>query len=430
MVGGLVQDQEVDFLVHEHAQPQTAELAAGQDRHAFEHVLPLELVGSQAVAGGLGCYIALFVQHRVQKGTLRVVEVNDLGQIRRPDGGTHADDAAAYRLGPGDHVQQGGFAGAVFAEKGDALAALHPQVHIGKESAVTEGLGHALQLKHLVAAKLPAGEASVHLLGLGGLGHGAHALDALFHGKGPLVQGVVAHKGPQVHLLRRLFQLLDLGLLLEVLLHALLVAALLFNGIKAVVAAVKLRLAVQDLDDAGDGAVQEIAVVGDGDHGAPEGADILLQPLGGLKVQVVGGLIQQENVRILQDQAAQVHPGLFAAGQLVKQSPPHIAVDGQAVGHLVDGCVGVVAPQSLEPGGELPIAAQGMGVAVPLLHPAGQSVHLLLQGGGPLKGGAQNILHGVSCGIHRDLRNQAHPAARGDEHLAGVIIQVSGEDVE
>ena len=67
---------------------------------------------------------------------------------------------------------------------------------------------------------------------------------------------------------------------------------------------------------------------------------------------------------------------------------------------------------------------------VPLLHPAGQSVHLLLQGGGPLKGGAQNILHGVSCGIHRDLRNQAHPAARGDEHLAGVIIQVSGEDVE
>ena len=244
------------------------------------------------------------------------------------------------------------------------------------------------------------------------------------------MQGVVAHKGPQVHLLRRLFQLLDLGLLLEVLLHALLVAALLFNGIKAVVAAVKLRLAVQDLDDAGDGAVQEIAVVGDGDHGAPEGADILLQPLGGLKVQVVGGLIQQENVRILQDQAAQVHPGLFAAGQLVKQSPPHIAVDGQAVGHLVDGCVGVVAPQSLEPGGELPIAAQGMGVAVPLLHPAGQSVHLLLQGGGPLKGGAQNILHGVSCGIHRDLRNQAHPAARGDEHLAGVIIQVSGEDVE
>ena len=202
------------------------------------------------------------------------------------------------------------------------------------------------------------------------------------------MQGVVAHKGPQVHLLRRLLQLLDLGLLLQILLHALLIAALLFNGIKAVVPAVKLRLAVQNFNDAGDGAVQEIAVVGDGDHGAPEGADIVLQPLGGLQVQVVGGLVQQENVRVLQDQAAQVHPGFLPAGQLVKQPLAHIAVDGQAVGDLVDGGVGVIAAQALEPGGELAVAPQGLGIAVPLLHLPGQAVHLLLQGGGALKGGA------------------------------------------
>ena len=59
--------------------------------------------------------------------------------------------------------------------------------------------------------------------------------------------------------------------------------------------------------------------MGNGDHRAPEGADILLQPFGGVEVQVVGGLVQQQNVRVLQDQSSQVHPGLFPAGEAVKQ---------------------------------------------------------------------------------------------------------------
>ena len=67
--------------------------------------------------------------------------------------------------------------------------------------------------------------------------------------KGPLVQLVVAHKSPQVQLVRRLLELLKLGLLLLVLLELLLVAPLLLLHIKAVVARVKLRLAIVDLDD-------------------------------------------------------------------------------------------------------------------------------------------------------------------------------------
>lgn len=96
------------------------------------------------------------------------------------------------------------------------------------------------------------------------------------------MQGVVAHERPKVHLLGGLLQLLDLCLLLQILLHALLIAALLLNGVKAVIPAVKLRLAVLYLDDAGHGAVQEVAVVADGDHGAAELAEVLLQPLRGL----------------------------------------------------------------------------------------------------------------------------------------------------
>ena len=69
------------------------------------------------------------------------------------------------------------------------------------------------------------------------------------------MKGIVAHKGPQVHLIGGLFQLPDLGLLLEILLHALLVAPLLFHGVEAVIPAVKRRLAIGNFDDAGNGAV-------------------------------------------------------------------------------------------------------------------------------------------------------------------------------
>ena len=54
------------------------------------------------------------------------------------------------------------------------------------------------------------------------------------------------------------------------------------------------------------------------------------KPLNRGKIQMVGRLIQQQNVRILQNQAAQVHPGLFSAGQLVEQLLPHGGTQGGA----------------------------------------------------------------------------------------------------
>ena len=99
------------------------------------------------------------------------------------------------------------------------------------------------------------------------------------------------HEGPEVELVRRLLQLFDLGLLLLVEPHLLLEAPLLLDGVEGVVAGVELRLAVHHLDDPADGPVQEVAVVADGHHRALEPAHILLQPLRGVEVQVVGGLV-------------------------------------------------------------------------------------------------------------------------------------------
>ena len=82
-----------------------------------------------------------------------------------------------------------------------------------------------------------------------------HALDALFHRQRAAVRLVHALEGKHAQLLGALFELSDLGLFLFVLAHFFQVAALFFHRIEAVIAAVKLRLAVEHLDDARDGAV-------------------------------------------------------------------------------------------------------------------------------------------------------------------------------
>ena len=278
-----------------------------------------------------------------------MVEADDLGQVCLLHLGAGFDAAVVRIQLPHDHLDKGGLSGAVVADEGDALAPLHLQADALKEVLVPVGLGHVPDAQHLVPVELCGGEPGVHLPRLGGFGGGPHPLDALFHGDGPAVGLVHAHESPDPQLLRRLLQLCDLGLLFFVLLHPLLVAAFLLHGVEAVIPAVKLRFPVLDLDDPGDGAVQEIPVVGDGDHRAVERANVLLQPLGSVEVQVVGGLVQQQDVRVLQDEAAQVHPGLFPAGEAVEQLGPLAVRNGQAVGDLIHRHICVIAAKCLKP---------------------------------------------------------------------------------
>jgi len=55
--------------------------------------------------------------------------------------------------------------------------------------------------------------------------------------------------------------------------------------------------------------------VGHGDDRAGVALQVVLQPGHRLGIQVVGGLVQQQDVRLLQEQAAQCHAALLATGQ-------------------------------------------------------------------------------------------------------------------
>ena len=61
------------------------------------------------------------------------------------------------------------------------------------------------------------------------------------------------------------------------------------------------------------GIVEEIAVVGDGHHGARVFLQEALEPAHTLGVEMVGGLVQQQHVGIGEQKAAQCHASFFTA---------------------------------------------------------------------------------------------------------------------
>ena len=76
-----------------------------------------------------------------------------------------------------------------------------------------------------------------------------------------------------------------------------------------VVALVRVGLAAVDLQDPLRHVVQEVAVVGDGQHGSRIGLEVALQPLHRLGVQVVGRLVQQQQVGLRRAAACRARPG-------------------------------------------------------------------------------------------------------------------------
>ena len=82
-----------------------------------------------------------------------------------------------------------------------------------------------------------------------------------------------------------------------------------------VVALVGEGPAAVDLQDPLGHVVQEVPVVGDGQDRARVVRQVLLQPQHALRVEVVGGLVEQQQVGLAQQQLAQRHPAALATGQ-------------------------------------------------------------------------------------------------------------------
>ena len=89
-----------------------------------------------------------------------------------------------------------------------------------------------------------------------------------------------------------------------------------------VVARVALQHAALELEDRVDRAVEQAAVVADDQHGALRARQPGLDPLDALEVEVVGGLVEQEEVVAGDELARQRHAAAFAARERARLALP------------------------------------------------------------------------------------------------------------
>ena len=88
---------------------------------------------------------------------------------------------------------------------------------------------------------------------------------------------------------------------------------------------------------------EEIPVVGDDDQGAGPAVQVVLDDGERVDVEVVGGLVEQQHVRLVEQQPQELQPTPLTAGQV-----------GQPGGQLVAG-----EPEILQQGGRADLAAAG-----------------------------------------------------------------------
>ena len=234
--------------------------------------------------------------------------VTRLVHISHLHGGANDDFARVRLLATCNQLEQRGFTGPVGADDADDGASRDVHAQVVDQDAITKRLGDVLELDDLgaqavghrnedflrfiallvfeIAQFLEAGNTCL-ALGLAALGVLAHPFQFLLQGLG-------------AGFFTLLFRL-QTGLLLV--------------QPGAVVALVRNAVTTVQLQNPLGGVVQEVAIVGDGHHGAGEAVQELFQPVHRLSVQVVGGFVEQQHVRLGQQQAAQRNAALFTAGE-------------------------------------------------------------------------------------------------------------------
>ncbi len=177
--------------------------------------------------------------------------------------------------------------------------------------------------------------------------------------------------------------------------------------------------------------VEEVAVVGDRDHRARILLEEVFQPRHRFGIQMVGGLIEQQHVGLGQQQAAQRHAALLAAGQLAD--------------HRVPG------RQAQRIGGDFQLALQfpaadGVDLVLHLGLLFHELVHFVIRHGlgEPVADGveaidqalhvadafADHLAHGLGLIEHGLLRQIAHLDAGLRARLAFDVLVDAGHDLE
>ena len=267
----------------------------------------------------------------------RILEVEVLAAlVERGDLEIGAElDRALVRLDlPGQHFQERCLAGAVRADKTDAVAAVHANRKRGDDGAVAIGLGDLFGLDDQLAGITRVGNGCLHrtLRAAMAAMFGAQVLERAQPAHVALAPGSDAVAQPVFLALDFLAELV----LLDLFLFQHLVAPG-FEVAETLVETARLA-AIQPHGGVGN-LFEEATVVGD-DHERRAALDQLaFQPFDGRQVEMVGRFVEQQDIRLRCHDAGECCSAGFAAGQLRR-----ILFTGQAqMFEQIGDAVGIVA---------------------------------------------------------------------------------------
>jgi outer membrane receptor protein involved in Fe transport len=181
-----------------------------------------------------------------------------------------------------------------------------------------------------------------------------------------------------------------------------------------------------DLDDAVDEAVEERAVVRDEEQRGVARVELVFEPFDRLGVEVVGGLVEHEEVGVGEERARDGDAFALAAGELLDGLVPARRVDAEAVEELSGFVRGVPAAEVLDALDELGQAVEHPLVGVRLERGREPFVFVervaqgLLGDGELTRGGGAGAEDGL-------LREVARTQAALDLQRAGVGLHLAGE---
>ena len=427
VVGGLVEEQQVAALLEGQGQVQAVALTAGEHAGLLLLVRALEAerghVGARGHLDVADLDVVQAVRDDLPQRLLGVDVGAGLVHVRDLHGLADLQLAAVQGLEADDGLEQGGLADAVRADHADDAVAGQGEGQAVDEDAVPEALLQVLGLDHDGAqarARRDLDLLEVQLAGL--LGLGRHLLVAGQAGLGLRLTALRVGADP-VELLGQ--ALGELGVLLA--LH--LEAGALGLQVGGVVALVRVEAAAVDLRDPLRDVVEEVPVVGDGDDGARVGGQVLLEPQHGLGVQVVGGLVEQEEVRLLQQQLAQRDAALLATGEVCDRLVPRGRAQG--VHRLLE--LGVDVPRVRGVDGGLQLAHllhEGVEVRVRVRHLLGDLV-VALDLAVDLADALLDVLeHGLGLVQLGLLHQDAHRVAGREPRLAVRGLVQPGHDLQ
>ncbi|MNJ46401.1 hypothetical protein D3C77_415290 [compost metagenome] len=320
VVGRLVEDQQIGGLGQGARQQQAVALAARQGGDGLLQLgfLEQEVLGVGGDVHGAAAHqdaVAAARRQRVPQGHVGLQPLARLVEVEGFEVGAHAHGALVRGQFAQQHLDQGGLARAVGADDGQAVAADDAGGQVLEDDAVAERLGDALDVGDQLARGAagidaevqlarqvldPLGAVQTHLLqGAGaalvagalggdgaveGVGLGLDALGQAAQGLGLLLHDL---GGPVVELDEALVQGADLA-------------------------------AFQPVDGVGD-AVQEGAVVADDQQGETGLDQLVLEQFDGQDVEVVGRLVQQQQVGLFGEGLGEGGAADLAAGQPLRR---------------------------------------------------------------------------------------------------------------